>query len=596
MSLGTVRSNLDSTDCVFLKAVEKIVSGIIIHASSKEGEKDPIYSHKVDLYVKSFLGNETYLATTTTNNKGKFSFKYTQYSVGSFDRMETMVVKIHRTSQSRGVISFFHPIINEVTFEKPFDETDFKVKAPLRASILEYNIKKGNPFPEFIEDTLQIEVPNDLEFLKTIVGTSWKSILLSLAIKPFENYMTVDHVCKMFNKTERKTFTSELLIKMVTDGIYVPQIEKDEKTECLIIKTNWNPKSIDYSPEKPDVPNVCIFLKETENGLKIIQIDIQLFKKDGKQFEEKKPEEIYDKKISYFPDNKNFDRAIQLASCGVLTAAQLLSHLALHYNVGKPTRMLWRRVINNPIAKAVKAPIEGTEATNAAAKPLLTKEETGALTKTGFTQAGLIFELSQGVLAAKHPFSDRFKGDTFAQRARCVRDTLRKGYAKFVKHHYDAIVKEWHEIFYLSEDNIEHGVNPVRITKNKDKPEPGDMERLIDFLADYAYYSSYGHWVIHNSQKDWSQDPDINMGPNVYFSKDRLGDGDPFMGVNADFAYQQLSIGIALTSIGDNLSKTKSLKNHPDQIPEVKKAIEQDEEKWKKLGLDPEIILASIYS
>lgn len=567
---------------------------------------DPLYSYRINLYAKSFFG-ETKIASTETDKNGKFKLDFWQFT-HSFSSIQPLALKVERISEASSL--FKSHVLCEVPIKKPYALANYKLKDPIKASILEYD--SGSPHPQQPKDPSQIPSSDDGWFIWTVLKAGWDEILKQVGLQTIGKNLSTAEVQNIMGIPEtRLNHDSKTIVEMLTNGIYAPPaFLKGENEGELLARINWDKYEIDTSNNAPDIPNVDIVLVNSKNGKDIKQVTIKFPKQ---------------KASIYKPDQPDFAKALRIAACMILLKGEIESHLGLgHLIPGEFAMAARRKFIKNPLAKLLNPILEGTLRINHLGGPAIFNKASGALGIAALTQKGIDQVLQDSMSFCDYinwqPAKERFEGDVFAQEKHLFYMTSKKAIMNFLKNHQDEIKKSWHEVYYFSKDLVENSFpyvpymsqynfsrwddaseigkqNPrdigrdgiVRafraITTNKDSPEDGDWDRLANALAYFFYLSTYYHDKIHKSQKKWACDLRFaSLAPRNQ-SKEDFGGDDEYIGTTPEDARKQLAIAHILTDFDEYL-QNKSILLHPEVVKEIKEAFIEALPAFKKLGID----------
>lgn len=539
-------------------AVTKKVSGRFVHIHRDEDRQAPVSGRKVSLYAPGWLQN-TLLATAETDEKGTFKAEFI-WKHRPYESVQNIIVALFEKGSpsegdtERAVYKSTLSISNAPVVELPEQQVELyetQTDLPALAQPADENIRPQQVTPGFKFDLFSAAAVNRI-----------KEFLVECTSK-CQNARSVQ---ALFPSEHPVHLTAENTIEMLLNGIYPCHFRKGTGDELVHI-IRWDNY---HSSATPDLPNVRIIIKPSGDTMAIKELGIQF------RGEEEK---------TYTPESPEFLKALYLFNSAALVRGEAVQHLGLgHLMVGQIALAFFRAVTHHPIAKLLRAHLDGVAEINRLGGGLIFGED-GVLNVSGLEPDG-IMDLLKATLnksdgSTFKPRAMLCKGHRFAAAEQLYWKIVTDAVDSFFKENQAAIAdpKTWPEIYEMSyflvksslpyskdtdyentpyttwqdtNELDESGLRRVRgsngdlktfryLTKGQ-APEEGDIERLKQFCRYAIFMSTFWHWALHSSQKMWVLNLEFaSLAPENHAT-------EPFGGTQPNHAAKQLAVGSTLVN------------------------------------------------
>lgn len=281
------------------------------------------------------------------------------------------------------------------------------------------------------------------------------------------------------------------------------------------------------------------------------------------------------------PTDQGWEKAKEYFRIAEFIDGQVKGHLGRgHLNVGQYALALYRNIQKNPILKLLHPHLKGVSAINSFGKGIIFGEQ-GVLTLSPLTQDSLIDALKDDLGSCNweewSPRKSINNQHSYAEIQNIYWDIVNEYVDEFFLAHKEKIILDWKEIYYFSQDLVNHSVpfkaldtqgkekfyslNEISmksdngkaisdITKDKVLAKKSEIYKLKQVCAYAIYHATIWH--------DWRNDYQDDYGGEIAYARLAL-----------EYQPKEASLQLFIVNILNSVKHGFIIKNEENDIPEL---------------------------
>lgn len=490
----------------------------------------PFRDTEIQIWDRDF-GLDDKLGSGRTNDQGEFDISYNTEDAGEEPDMTIKVLRLNAEGNSEEIYDFDGPtnVTGDYDFGviKLFDwEYDSSFRVPLvRAMGSGVGASPQNFVPSQFRKLL---LTSAYFTVKRLIANS--CLTIAEAQKIFPPNLTIN----MEKNQPGSSRNDQFLIKAILNGFNPAMLTKDPTGAYHI---RYNLDQYEWDPDHQSASVHMTLNKDFQGNLVPVKIEYKIRQK-GSNPAIFGPSEV----ATADQGGLAWDTAKQHFRIAEFIDGEIKGHLGRsHLNVGQYAIALYRNFQKSPLFKLLHPHLKGVSAINTAGRGVIFGSE-GALAIAPLTDASLIEamrdDLGQCNWKGWSPRREVDKQHTYAKIQKLYWDLLHEYIDRFFLIYGDKIKLDWKEVYYFSQDLVEHSVPfyqyPLEpgetwyddseingggsngqaisaITEVKTDPPSQDIENLKQACAYMIYHGTLWH--------AWRNDRQVDYGGEIDYAR-----------------------------------------------------------------------------
>jgi hypothetical protein len=460
--------------------------------SEREDIHVPIHHMYLEFWARTRLGHWRLLSVGATDKNGYFELPFDLMAAQGYD-IRKLWLEVHHTGMHRFEGYTAKPI-HELFERFPVKKGDLTgMSYDMGMMKLHYwEYRKDTPLPrvqvkDHEEDPPEKYAPGRVAAIeKQFIPIELTTKKHLAKIKLDDHGLTIDEIQEdypenltvcMEEEEPGITRSDEWFGIRFMNGMYASTFDKDPDDPSLYwVYYHWSSYATDS--EIYAIPDVSIKFRMQDNGY-LIPVEITL---KGKL----RPGGSKSEKVTLTPeDGSRWEAAKRVARVSGAIATEIDRHFAeTHTNVEQMAIATRRNIRLNPLGAILFPHLKEVSLINHTADQILINDEGYIAQATAISAEGLskrVYDV-MGTLDWKgwKPMEPLSEKHTYAKAANLFYDVTYNFVDHFIEHHKEGIIDEWHEVYTLSKDLVQHSVKVFMCGYLKNKLQPDKEGRVLE--------------------------------------------------------------------------------------------------------------------